>query len=69
MLIELNKIRKRHKKVYDGKLIAQAHCDMGELLRFIDHLQKREVELLSACANLNERLRLAQSAIDDMRGE
>jgi hypothetical protein len=67
-MIELEKIRRRHAKCYGGKLIAQAHCDMGELLRFIEHLQKRESELLAACANLNEKLRFAQSAIDDLKG-
>ncbi len=67
-MIELDAIRRRHKKCYGGKLIAQAHCDMGELLLFIGNLQKREVELLSACAKLAEKQKLLQMEIDDLKG-
>jgi predicted nucleic acid-binding Zn-ribbon protein len=64
-LIELDKIKARHETCYHGHLIAQAHVDIGELIRFIEILQKREVDLLQTCAELTDRIKQLQSALDD----
>lgn len=66
-MIELEKIRRRHNRVYGGKLIAQAYCDMGELIREMDRLLQRESDLLAACANHAERYRLLQGAYEDLK--